>query len=224
MNNQPRYEPFPILINSFFSNVEKYFSFLKDDFAFSESKRLIINSGKEIEFKPEKFSEKIWIFMVIKHYENSKGRITISYGDKESIIELKYLRKKDKLLFGVWEIFKAKNIDFQRIAGEQFVLNQVLMKNTIVNIANNLRIHFNEIENIPDNIIDIILKNRKIVQQNYYDQLKKVQMDSDLNNASIEFKKKNFKKVIDILEKYSEDLSDSQLKKLKYSKKMLSKN
>ena len=220
---EKRYEPFPELIEYFYDNVEIQFNFLKTDYGYSESKRLIHYDGKEIEFKPEKFPKNKWIFMVVKRYENKDGRFIVSYGDRESIVELKYWQKKNDLLIGVWEIFKAKSFDYSQISGNQFVLNQDFMVKTIEAISNSLKNNIENVLPISNDLLNTIRANRAKVQRDWQDEMLKNTINLRFDEASKEFQKKNYKRVVEILDKYSDKLSDAQLKKLDYSKKMIKK-
>ena len=221
--NQTRYESFPILIANFFDCVETCFRFLSTDHGYVESKRLIQHEDEEIEFISDKFPKSKWIFMVLKRYENRDGTFIISYGDRESIIEFKYLQKKDNSLFGAWEIFKAKKIDYKEIGGNQFVLNQDFMHKTIETMSNSLRQNIGNILPISNDLFKTIISNRDIVQQDWEDKMLKDTISFRVDEATKEFQKQNYKRVVEILDEYSDKLSDAQKKKLDYSKKMIKK-
>ncbi len=221
--NQTRYEPFPILIESFFDCVDICFKFLSTDHGYVESKRLIQHEDKEIEFIPDKFPKSKWIFMVLKRYENQDGTFIVSYGDRESIVELKYRQKKDESLFGVWEIFNAKNLDYSEIGGNQFVLNQDFMIKTIETISNSLRNNIENILPISNDLFKTISVNRDIVQQDWEDRMLNDTISFRVDEAAKEFQKKNYKRVVEILDEYSDKLSEAQKKNLDYSKKMIKK-
>lgn len=213
-----RYEPFPILIESFFQTVENYFHFLVSAYNYTESKRLIDYGSEYCVFDEGKFPKNTWIFMAKKEYSLNKSGFIITYGDRESNIELKYYQNSYNQTFSVWEIFEANKLNHTAIGGQQFVLNSAFMNETISLMANELKTNINLIIPVKRSTINTISRNRVNILKQWKLNQEQHEIDQAINKAAISFQNQDFNEVVKILNDYKTKLPYSQKLKLKIAK------
>jgi hypothetical protein len=118
-----------------------------------------------------------WMLMAKIKYEDEKGLFIISYGDRESIVEIRYKRKIDNYIIGVWELFSAKGWNYKNISGSQFVFTSDLMKKTIVGMSRELKDRIAELFPIDVQTQKIISENRKKALEDFDKKVKQEAMD-----------------------------------------------
>jgi len=214
-----RYEPFSKLIESFYHAVELYFHFLKSEFDYIESDRLINFGDEYCIYNKDNVPKSVWLFKAKKEYNHNKSGFIITYGDRESIVELKYHNNGYNDIFAVWEIFNANNLKCNFVGGKQFVLNSIFMNDTINSIAEELKSNIEFIIPLSKNTNKIIVLNRNKAILNWKLEREKHEMDQAILKAAEAFRNNNFREVVKLLTKYKNNLPMSQKLKLKFAKR-----
>ena len=104
------------LCKYFIDTVNEEFQYLETDYKFS------VISG-QYDFKDNCLVKlnnplKAWFDINVEYILND-FHLIISFGDREFIIESKFIKGDEK--FGIWEFLKILNIDYNRISGESFI-------------------------------------------------------------------------------------------------------
>ncbi|TGM98985.1 hypothetical protein [Leptospira dzoumogneensis] len=214
-----RYDPFPELVEYFYSAVEKNFLFLSIDLGFQEGERIIDVGKGNSTYDKATFPQNIWIFSASKKYELKGESFEISYGDRESFIQIIY--EKGKTKYALWQIYEAMGIERTVISGSQFVLNTAFMEKILSDIALGLKKNISNILPISKNTEKIIQANVERIQLEWKLKEESREIETAIEQAANAFREKNYFKVVAILSKYEGKLRPAQQMKLAYCRKHL---
>ncbi|MES9906532.1 MAG: hypothetical protein ABW168_28105 [Sedimenticola sp.] len=207
------------LVNTFTEEVESQFSFLVSEYGFENESGLSDFKGPVSQLKTFNPGKMPGLYWLIERYNRPGIRVEIGYGDRELLIEAAWWFQDQQHGFGMWEILNAADLNSKGIGGGAWVNSSEFMKRTISDMAISLKKNIELFVNPRKELIDRALEIRG--QRLRYDQDK--QRELDLSHARVEaasgFRKKNYRKVIELLSPFSEILSEADHKKIKLCRK-----
>lgn len=208
------------LIRTFLQSIDEAFDYLMSTPKVLQTTEIKVHtknglkSIKENELEQYKRS----FFYVTKTYTIGEYILCLTYGDREFYINatVSVPRGSVKNEYGLWEWIEALGISEQEVSGN-FVGNLERIKKLVNQISDAFQKYIYPLKQVDSNLLlklEHLRNERKIQYEREFEEKLKRHAS---NAATRAFRSKDYSKVIELLTPYENDLTPSELKKLKYS-------
>lgn len=208
------------LLRCFFSECEKRFRFLEQRYGYTFLCGLVEYQNNFKIIKPIQEHYDIGVFQAVTRYERDDQAIEILYGEDQFIIE-GYAFYNPIERYELAEILNAAKKNEERAYGDWGVTNSELIQKTVRSMAHAIEKHAQLILDPSPKV----LKRAMTIRQTRLEHTIRQKHQEIMNRASSEaaraYRKKNFKRVIELLEPHKNYLQRADLRKLEHSKKYL---
>lgn len=214
------YESAQILVETFRQECDAKLLFLESEYF--AKKEFGLSCGDApiaslVQFDPQRIPK---FFLAVCRYRLRKIVIEIVFGDKDDILESRVFFRKSKQLFGLHEIALAAGLSDPRLDGGILIRDGNSMRQIIIALSAALKEHFALISDPGQPTTDRALKIRDERRREETLGHRKRLFEQTRNIAANEFRKRNFKNVIELLSPFEDLCSQADRKKLKIARRL----
>ncbi len=208
------------LLRCFFSECERNFRFLEERYGYHFICGLAEYQKNYKIIKPLNDQKIYDSFSAITRYEKEEHAIEIVYGNEQFLIEAyTFYNPYDR--FELSEILTAARRNDEELNGDWGVTNPDLIQKTIKRLANNLQSHARIVLDPKAKLLEraMTIRNTRLeqaIRQKHSDSI-----ENACKDAASAFRKKDYRRVVQLLEPHKGYLKKADIKKLERARKSL---
>jgi hypothetical protein len=157
-------------------------------------------------------------FLAVQRYRLKTVIIEIAYGDRDSIVQPRAFFPFSGG-FGLFEILRAAGIRDADAEGDSQVYSKDVMRRTVSAIAASLEGHFVLMTNPGIRILARAQEIRREQARQEKEEHRRAFLEKARNTAADEFRKRNYRKVIELLTPFEDILSEADREKVRLARK-----
>jgi len=164
---------------------------------------------------PDQLSE---LFLAVQRYRLKNTVIEIVYGDKDSIVQARAFFPFSGG-FGLFEILRAAGVHDADAEGDSQVFSKDVMQRIVSAIAAALERHFELMTNPGIRILARAQEIRREQARQEKEGHRQAFLRTASNTAADEFRKRNYRKVVELLAPFEDILSEADREKVRLARK-----